>query len=153
MVMLFFTIITILIDRQGSIIVVFTLVFYSTYLPADTAVRKVFTDNATPTTTGALTVTVGLYAIPYAESTIVVGSVTIIDIDKNPTPSKSFCSTKRTANIYTCLVKLQCDQIVLLIVVIVVRDPLLKRIYRLSPVYDDFRNINETQTPIYIKQI
>ena len=79
---------TVTIDRQGSIIVVFTLVFHSTYLPADTAVRKVFTDNATPTTTGSLTVTIGLYIIPYTENTIVVGQVTIIDNDKNPTPSK-----------------------------------------------------------------
>ena len=88
---------TVHIDRQGSIIVVFTLVFYSTYLPASMAVRKVFTDNATPTTTGALTVTVGMYVIPYAESTVVVGSVTIIDNDKNPTPSKLFWSCRSTS--------------------------------------------------------
>ena len=71
-----------------------------------------FTDNAMPTTTGALTVTVGLYVIPYAESTIVVGSVTVTENDKNPTPSKSFCSIKRTANIYTRFVKLQYTYII-----------------------------------------
>ena len=74
-------------DRQGSIIVVFTLVFSSEYLPTDSAVRKVFTDNAAPTQSGTLEVTVGIYVL--TESSIVVGEVKVIENDKNPTPSKS----------------------------------------------------------------
>ena len=84
--MYFFILAVFHINRQGSIIVVFTLVFSSEYLPIDTAVRKVFSDNATPTQSGTLAVTVGIYVI--TDSSIVVGQVTVIANDKNPTPSK-----------------------------------------------------------------
>ena len=76
-----------IIFRNGSIIVIFQVVFIAKVIPTEIQIKSSLLSSTKETTdTGQILVSFGVFLL--AESTVIVGTVTIIEAADNPVPSK-----------------------------------------------------------------
>ena len=76
-----------IIFRNGSIIVIFQVVFIAKVIPTEIQIKSSLLSATKETTdTGQIHVTLGVFLLE--ESTVIVGTVTIIEAADNPVPSK-----------------------------------------------------------------